>query len=801
MLKSVLSVAWIAAWLGVGLGPAVTTTPGPEPDHVRAGDPDDLSGVVQEYCVRCHSERRLRGNLSLEGFSVGDAAEEAETAERMIAKLRADMMPPPDADRPAGDSLVALVEALERTVDRAAASEPHPGDRPFQRLNRAEYERAVEELFGLEVDASEWLPLDQISASFDNVADVQGFSATLMDAYLNAASDIARRVVGQPDAPPAATTYRSDPGMSQHEWDRVEGAPHGTRGGISVLHDFPADGAYVVKLSFISGWGERFHDVDVSVDGARVALLRYQGSSSRLIDFQGRLDYPVETDSLQVQAGQRRLTAAFVRTMDGPYEDVIRPNEWSLAGTEASYGTTSLPHILEMTVEGPYHPTGVSPHEARERVFTCRPTAADEARPCAERIVRRLASVAYRRALKARDVDALMAFYDQGAREAGFERGVRTALEAMLASPHFLLRVEDVPQGVEPGQVYAVPDEALASRLSYFLWGTGPDERLLELAGRGELADPETLERETRRMLADPRSEALATRFAALWLRLQDLDEVRPDAYWFPDFSRQVAEDMRRETELLVHHLVREDRSLLELLDADYTFLNERLARHYGIEGVVGDEFRRVPYPDDRRRGLLGHGSVLVQTSYGNRTSPVLRGTWVMEVLLGTPPPPPPPNVPELDEAGTGEEGRILTTAERLRMHRANPTCNSCHQLIDPIGLALDNFDVTGQWRIREQGVPLDTRGRFYDGTELHGPASLVEVLKARPVPFVRHFTESLMTYAVGRRMDYRDQPAVRAIAREAAARDYALSAFVTGVVTSDAFRLRRAGDPTQDQQ
>ncbi len=780
--------------------------PAPEalgPAHGSAAGPDDasLTDVVQEYCVRCHSDRRLRGNLSLEDFAVEDAAARAETAERMIKKLRAGMMPPPEADRPAGDSLTALAATLERTIDEAAARDPDPGDRPFQRLNRAEYERMVRELFGLEVDAGTWLPPDQISASFDNVADAQAFSPTLMDAYLNAASDIARQVVGQADAAPVAAIYRNEAGSSQHEWERVEGAPYGTRGGISVLHTFPADGRYVVSLSFISGWGERFHDVDVSVDGERVALLRYQGSSNRLIDFQGRLDYPVRTDSLQVKAGQRRITAAFVRKMEGPYEDLIRPNEWSLAGTEASYGTTSLPHITQMTVEGPYDPTGVSETPTRRRLFTCRPTAPDEARPCAEDILSRLARTAYRRPLEDRDVEALMRFYDEGASAGGFERGVRTALEALLASPHFLFRVEDAPEGVEAGEIYPIEGEDLASRLAFFLWGEGPDARLLELAGSGALQDPETLRSETLRMLDDPRSEALATRFASLWLRLQDLEKVRPDAFWYPNYSRQVADDMRRETELFFWDLVRRDGSLLELLTAEHTFLNERLARHYGIGGVVGDEFRRVAYPGDRRRGLLGQGSVLVQTSYGNRTSPVLRGKWVMEVLLGTPPPPPPPNVPELDETAEGEEGRALTTAERLEMHRANPSCNSCHQLIDPIGLALDHFDVTGQYRIREDGVPLDTRGTFYDGTPIHDAASLVDALLQRPIPFVRNFTETLMTYALGRRVDHRDQPTVRAIADAARDDGYALSAFLTGVVTSDAFRLKRARATTQDQQ
>ncbi len=754
-----------------------------------------MSEVVEQYCVRCHNERRLMGGMALEGFEVEGAATNAPVAERMIRKLRAGMMPPPGARRPAGDTLAILAATLEEVVDDASDGQSNPGNRPFQRVNRAEYERLVEQIFGLEVDASNWLPEDQISASFDNVADVQGISATLMDAYLTAASDVARQAVGQSDAPPMAHTYSNDPAVSQHEWETVEGAPYGTRGGVSALHTFPADGQYIFTLGFMSGWGERFHDIDVSIDGTQVALLRYSASTGRLIDFQGRLGYPMRTDSIFVRAGQRRIAAAFVRQTDGPYEDLIRPNDWSLAGTEASYGTTSLPHLMHLTIEGPHGPVGVSETPSRSRIFSCRPTAADEERPCAEEIMTRLAAQAYRRTLEERDVDALLDFYDLGAEEGGFELGIRTAIEAMLASPHFLFRIESEPDNVDPGEVFEVDDVDLASRLSFFLWGVGPDEQLLEAARRGRLSDEDDLEREARRMLADPRSESLATRFAHLWLRLQDLEKVQPDAFWFPNYSRQLTNSMRRETELFFDHLIREDRSLLELLDADYTFVDERLAAHYGIDGVVGERFRRVNYPAGNRKGLLGHGSVLVQTSLANRTSPVLRGKWVMEVLLGVPPPPPPPGVPDLEETAETDGMTILTTSARMAAHRANPTCASCHNLIDPIGLALDNFDVTGKWRTREQGVPLDTRGTFYDGTEISTAAELSDALLQRPIPFVRHFTEKLMTYALGRRIGFEDQPTVRAIAREAEEDDYQMSSFIVGVVRSDAFRLKQAPD------
>ena len=748
-----------------------------------------LDEIVERYCTRCHSERRLRGNLSLEGFDITRAAENAETAERMIRKLRAGMMPPPGARRPADDTLTALAQFLEDVVDEAAAARPHAGTRPFQRLNRAEYARVVHDLLGLTVDPEDWLPPDRISDGFDNIAEAQTLTATLMDAYLAAASEIARRAIGDRDAATASVTYSNPASVSQHEWERVEGAPFGTRGGVSVLHAFPADGEYVFSMSFMSGWGERFHDIDISVDVERVALVRYGGD----IDFQGRKGFPVQTEPVSVRAGEHRLSAAFIRKMDGPYEDLIRPNDWSLTGTETSYGTTSLPHIMSLTVEGPYNTTGVSEFDARRRVFSCRPTSAAEELPCAGEIVSRLAAEAYGRDPEGGEVDDLLVFYELGAEDGGFEAGVRTALEAILASPHFLFRMEREPAQVAPGEVYPLAGEDLAARLSFFLWGTGPDPELVTAAREGALTDPRELEAQVRRLLADPRSEALATRFASLWLRLQDVEKVSPDAFRFPNYSRQFAQAMRRETELFFHNLVREDRSLLELYGADYTFVNERLARHYGIDGVRGEAFRRVSYPDDRRRGVLGHGSVLVQTSLGNRTSPVLRGLWVMEVLLGTPPPPPPPGIPDLEETASARDGKALTTRERLEAHREDPDCSSCHDLMDPIGLALDNFDVTGKWRIREEGTPLDTRGTYYDGTDIENVSDLSRVLLKRPIPLVRQFTESLMAFALGRGIEYRDQPTIRAITRQAERDDYRMSSFVIGVVMSDAFRMKQA--------
>ena len=757
--------------------------------QAAAQDPNQL---VQTICIACHNEHTLQAGLDFKDFDANRPELNPVVAEKMIRKLRSGQMPPREMPRDQA-AIENLVATLENRLDRSARELGLAGTRPFQRVNRAEYGQLVHDLLGLTVDPGEWLPEDQISASFDNIADVQGMSATLMVAYLTAASDIARRAIGQEDAPATAKTFTNPASLSQHEWERLEGAPYGTRGGISVLNTFPADGEYRFSMGFISGWGERYHDIDISVDGERVALVRYGGR----IDFQGRKSFPVETDPVFIKAGEHRVTAAFIRQMDGPYEDLIRPNDWSLTGTETSYGTTSPPHLTRLTVEGPYDVVGVSETRTRQRIFTCRPTSTTEELPCAEEIVTDLASRAYGRPLTDGDVEDLLGFYTAGAQEAGFEAGIRTALEAILASPHFLFRMEREPAGVSPGESYRLADLDLARRLSFFLWGTQPDAELLALAERGRLSRDRTLREQAERMLADPRSISLSKRFASLWLHLQDLDKVQPDAFSFPNYHYQLMSAMRTETQTFFDYLVRENRSALELYSADYSFMNERLALHYGIADVTGDEFRKVRYPDDRRNGILGHGSILVQTSLGNRTSPVLRGKWVMEVLLGTPPPPPPPGVPDLEETEGLADGEILTTRRRMEMHRANPICAACHKVMDPIGLALDNFDVTGKWRIREFGVPLDTASTFYDGTEISTPADLSRMLLKRPVPLVRELTANLMAYATGRRVEYFDMPAIRRIVADAEDEDFPMQSLILGVIMSDAFRKKDAiADP-----
>ena len=762
---------------------------------------DAQNAVLKRYCVGCHNDKLKTGGLSLESFDVSRAAEHAETSEKVIRKLQAGLMPPPLAARPDAATQKTLIAAVETTVDAAAAAKPNPGVRTFQRLNRPEYAHAIKDLLTLNVDAGNWLPLDQKSANFDNIADAQTLSPTLLEAYLNAAAAISRMGVGDRHASAVDSIYTAPGYVSQHPWDHVDGAPFGTRGGLVIDHVFPADAEYVFEVTLNSGSNARFEDIDISIDGERVALLEYETQPAGGAD--GRGARGVRTEAILVRAGQHPVAAAFVRRFEGPYEDLIRPHDWSFAGGgSGGPGITTLPHIRDLIIKGPFKVTGISDTPSRQKIFTCRPTLPNEEQPCARQIIARLGAEAYRRPLGGDEVDRLLPFYETGAAKEGFEGGVRTALEAILASPHFIFRLEREPGDVRPGGAYRIADADLASRLSFFLWGTPPDHELLALAAQGKLTGP-TLEKQARRMLADSRADALGSRFAAQWLRLQDVEKVHPDPNFYPNFDNNLAASMRRETELFFNSLVREDRSVLDLYRADYTFVDERLARHYGFQGVTGDQFRRVPYPDDTRRGLLGQGSILVQTSLANRTSPVLRGKWVMEVLMGTPPPPPPPDVPPLDDTGESKDGRMLTTRERMEIHRKNPTCNSCHRFMDPIGLALDNFDVTGKWRVRENGQPLDTRGDFYDGTPVTKPAELLAALLKRPEPLVRTFTENLLAYALGRRTEYFDQPTIRAIVKAASANDYRMSSFILGVIKSDAFLMKRVEvqTTTEDRQ
>lgn len=784
--------AALGIWLAQGSVPVATSSPASLAHASLASE--ELNDVIQQYCVRCHSEPRMSGNLTLEGFDVATAFEAAEVAEKMIVKLRAEMMPPPGGRRPPADSILALVEGLETVIDEVAASDINPGERRFQRLNRAEYQRVVRELLDLDVDPGRWLPADTYLGNFDNLSAAQGLSTTLLEAYLRAATEVSRLAVGNPSALPSTSMYTNTVNISQHAWDYIEGAPFGTRGGLVVTHDFPADGDYVFEVATLFGRGLSGEDIDISIDGEGVAQLS--------LEHNGETNVPSRTEPIFVRAGQRQVAAAFIRKIEGPYDDRLSPHGWSFAGGEdsrawANYGVTVLPHLRDLMISGPERVRGVANTPSRDQIFSCYPAAPTEERPCAESIVSRIATQAYRRPVTTEDVAGPMSFYDEATQNAGFEIGVRTALQAILASPSFIFRLEQAPQNAVPGDNYRLSDIDLASRLSFFLWGTGPDEELLRVAEQSLLSEAE-IERQVDRMLADHRSEALATRFASQWLRLQDAEKNNPEPFLYPDFTGQLRNDLVRETQLLFGHLVQEDRSLLELLTADYTFINDRLASHYGIPGVNGSQFRRVEYSDDTRRGILGHGSILLLTSMSNRTSPVLRGKWVMEVLMGTPPPPPPPNIPSFESTAGSENGRILTTRERMEQHRSNPTCNACHRLMDPIGLALDNFDVTGQWRSRENGMSLDTRGTYYDDTPVSSPQELSEILLRRPIPIVRNFAANMLAFAMGRRVEYYDQTTIREIVREAEENEYQVSSFIKGVVKSDPFQMSRSGDPVE---
>ena len=749
--------------------------------------------VIETYCVDCHNDQTLKGRLSLEHFDAAKAADKADVAEKIIRKLRTGMMPPKSADQPDRATRMALVTALETTIDSRAATRPNPGHRTFQRLNRAEYAAAIRSLLGLDIDVSTYLPADTISASFDNIADVQMPSATVMQGYLRAAAYISRMAVGDPAADATSTIYPVPRTLSQK--DRVEGAPFGTRGGLVVTHNFPADGKYKFQLllhgepaGLLFGRTVREIQMEIAIDGERAALVKVDRWSSES-DPDGLM---FQTTPIQVRAGPRKLAATFIREFEGTEDDLMRPIDHTLADTQigVGYGVTTLPHLRNLSVVGPFEVTGVSDNATRRRIFSCRPAGESDA--CARRIITSLATEAYRRPLAPTEIDELIAFYRQGTKSGGFEAGIREALQAMLSSLHFVFRLEEQPATIPAGGIYKVSDVDLASRLSFFLWGTIPDRALIDIARSGMLSQPAVLDAQVRRMLADARSTALSTRFASQWLRLQDLDKVEPDALSYPYFDESLAAAMSRETQLLFSALVRADRPVLELLTADYTFVNERLARHYGISGVSGPEFRQVSYPDEKRRGILGHGSILTLTSHGNRTSPVLRGKWVMEVLLGSPPPPPPENVPDLDETKDSHDGKLISVAEQMAAHRANPACSSCHNVIDPIGLALDSFDVTGAWRIKDRGVPVNTAGELYDGTKLAGAADLRAALLSRQEVLVTHFTEMLLSYALGRRVEYYDMPAVRKIVRESKAGGYRLSALILGVTRSAAFRTAK---------
>jgi hypothetical protein len=717
-------------------------------------------------------------------------------AEKVIRKLNAGLMPPVGSRRPESAQLKEFAGFLASQIDKAAANKQTPGRRPFQRLTRTEYARSIHDLLGIDVDVNGLLPPDSLSAGFDNIADSQAFSPALMEGYIRAAAKISRDALGDPNADATSVTFKIP--RTSNQLRHVDGAPFGTRGGISVVHNFPADGNYSFRVLFYdSPEGQLFgrvypgEQIEISINGDRVALLDIPLDLSE----NGPVGLTIQTQPIAVKAGPQRISAAFIQRTSLLVDDLIAPIEYTLA--DATIGNlpeiTTLSHLKDFEILGPMKVTGVSDTPSRRRVFQCRPLSASEELPCATKIITDLARQAYRRPTSSEDLEGLLTFYESGRKSGDFEAGIRLALEAMLASPNFVFRFERTPTTAKAGQPYRIDDLELASRLSYFLWSTAPDDELIGIASQGKLKDPIIFEKQVRRMLADPRSETLATKFAAEWFHLADLANMQADPVLYPQFDRTLAEAMRRETELFFDSIVREDHSILDLLTANYTFVDERLAQHYSVPNILGSRFRRVEIQDANRRGLLGQGSILVLTSHADRTSPVLRGKWVMDVLLGTPPPPPPPNVPELSQTKTVENGKQLSVRERMEIHRASAACSSCHRMIDPIGLALENFDPTGLWRIRDADSLVDANTRLWDGTKVDGPAGLRQAILNHSEAFIDNLTERLTTYALGRRVDYRDMPLIRSIATNAARNNQRFSSFILGIVKSPAFQMSTA--------
>jgi hypothetical protein len=784
----------------------------------------DAKGVLDQYCVGCHNEAERTSELSLERIDFAHVGADAKVLERVVRKLRIRTMPPQGEPRPEAATYDAFVAWLERELDDAAA--PNPGRPALRRLNRAEYANAIRDLLALDVDVAQLLPPDDAAFGFDNIGDLLGVSPALLERYLGAADRVSALALGDPATATGAVTYatRGDQSQAQH----LEGLPLGTVGGLGVDHYFPLDGEYELgvallrtNLEAIRGL-EHSHQLEIAVDGERVLLETIGGDLGpgepglTITQRSDAVDAKLKT-RVFVAAGERRVTAAFVRKI-GAGTNRLRPFDRSNAGT---YDSTGRPHVKTLTVTGPYDATGAGTTASRRRILTCTPSGAEddagrdargratqaragmpevgqsreqlpravaEAR-CAREILTTLARRAYRRPVDDADLERLMPFYHDGA-DQSFEAGIQLALRRLLASPTFVFRVEQDPADVEPGTAYRIGDLELATRLSFFLWSSIPDDALLELAAAGRLHEPDVIERETRRLLADPRAEALVDNFAGQWLHLRNLDNFHPNTDAFPDFDNDLRQAARRETELFFASLLRDDRSVLELLTADYTFVDERLARHYGIANVYGSQFRRVALGPglEPRRGLLGKAGILMATSHPDRTAPTLRGKWIMENLLGTPPPPPPAAVPPL-ETEVGSAPR--TMRERMERHRATPACASCHALVDPLGFAMDNFDAIGGWRDYDASNVIDASGALPDGTPVAGVTELREALLADPQLFAGTVTEKLLTYALGRGLQHYDQPVVRGILRDAEANDYRFSALVIGIVRSTPFTMR----------
>ena len=766
-------------------------------------------GVIAKYCIGCHNQRLKTGGLVLEGLDSSQAPAHADVWEKVVRKLRTNAMPPPGLPQPDQAARQNLVSYLEDQLDRAAEAQPNPGRPVLHRLNRTEYANAIRDLLALDIDAASLLPPDDAAYGFDNISDALGLSPSLQEHYLSAALKIGALAVGDPHVTPGSETWRIKQDLSQNQ--HIEGMPLGTIGGTRVLYNFPLDGEYILQaklyrtnLNIMRGLSTE-HQVEFAVDGQRVRLATFGGPADLAALFEKPTDTGDAVDArlrvrIPVKAGPHEVTAAFVQGSAVAVPDRLQPY---IRSSVDNFDWAGLPHMQTLAITGPFNATGPGDTPSRRRIFICH--AADNA--CAKQIVSTLARRAYRQSVTDADLNRLMTFVGQvgkgtlrvrpianrPGREPGnredFEAGIETALQRILASPKFVFRVERDP--AEGPAVHRITDIELASRLSFFLWSSIPDDELLNVASKGLLQNPTILETQVRRMLADPKAEALVTNFAGQWLHLRNVPNVLPNSDLFPDFDDNLRQSMRRETELFFESIIREDHSVLDLLTADYTFVNERLARHYGIPDIYGSRFRRVAITDDARRGLLGQASILAVTSHAERTSPVVRGKFILENILGTPVPPPPPDVPQLKETAAGEKPKMMR--EQMAEHRANPACATCHKVMDPIGFALENFDAVGAWRTREAGGAIDASGELADGTSINGVVTLREALVRRPDMFASTLTEKLLTYGLGRGLDYYDMPVVRAIVRESAPGNYKFSAIVMGIIRSTPFQMRAA--------
>jgi hypothetical protein len=756
----------------------------------------------ETYCVTCHNQKTKAGGLALDDAAVADVAAHAEIWEKVIRKVRSGMMPPPNMPQPAAASRAALVSSLEATLDAAARTSPNPGRPLAHRLNRAEYANAIRDLLALTVDVAPLLPADDSSGGFDNNADVLGVSPVLLESYLTAAERVSALAIGDPSTPPNGEVFRVPQEESQDR--HVDGLPIGTIGGRLIETTLPLDGEYQFKVTlFRTNLGtmrglEYPHQLEISVDGERVHLASFGGDAEIAASSENPTTTGDAVDGrftarVRLKAGPHRIGVAFLQKTHALNTRRLQPYVRSSSDTIDFSG---LPHIDEIMLTGPFAATGPGDTPSRQRIFSCRPKLVTEEAACARTILSSLARRAYRGDASADDMRVLEDFFRRGREDRGtFDGGIDLALRRILASPKFIFRVEREPAALAAGAVYRVPQQELASRLSFFLWSSIPDDTLLAAATQGTLATPAAFERQVRRMLGDPKADALVNNFVGQWLQLRNLKNKQPNSHEFPDFDDNLRQALRTETEMFVRSIVREDRSVLDLMTADHTFVNERLARHYGIPNVYGEHFRRVTLPDDTRHGLLGKGAILMVTSHAHRTSPVLRGKWILDNVLGSPPPPPPDVVPPFEEAIEARQPRSVR--ERLEQHRSNPACASCHRAIDPAGLALENFDGTGAWRTKDggtRGAPVDASGQLLDGTKINGVIELRQALLREPQTFVRTTVEKLLTYALGRGLTAADMPAVRTIVRDAERDGYRFSSVVLGIARSVPFQQRVKG-------